>query len=129
MPNTSILVKAIRAGLAIPEEHILLSFSARDVLDLGEHVVNAAVPHPIRAKQLRHGLAHLVGNLEAFRSADLDEAVSTVGGGTVVLKLVDMAQTAEELASTLSIMRDMLSDSWSASEEMERIRERVPFTS
>jgi hypothetical protein len=39
-----------------------------------------------------------------------------------VLKLVDLSQTPEELASALSILRDLIKDSWRASEEMERIR-------
>jgi hypothetical protein len=49
--------------------------------------------------------------------------VEAVGGGAVVLKLVDLSQTSEELASALSILRDLIKDSWRASEEMERIRE------
>ncbi len=41
--------------------------------------------------------------------------------------MVDMAETPEELFNTLSILRDLLKDSWQASEEMERIREiRIP---
>jgi hypothetical protein len=40
-----------------------------------------------------------------------------------VLKLVDLSQTPEELASALSILRDLIKDSWRASEELERIRE------
>ena len=40
-----------------------------------------------------------------------------------MLKLVDLSQTPEELASALSILRDLIKDSWRASEEMERIRE------
>ena len=57
----------------------------------------------------------------------LDETVSSVGGGTVILKMIDMASTSEELAKTLAIFRDMLRDSWEASEEMERIRESALF--
>ena len=41
----------------------------------------------------------------------------------MVLKLVDLSQTSEELASALSILRDLIKDSWRASEEMERIRQ------
>jgi hypothetical protein len=53
----------------------------------------------------------------------LDESTSCVGGGTVVLKMIDLSLTSEELAATLGILRDLIKDSWSASEEMERIRE------
>ena len=125
MPNTSAIaiVKAIRTGPAIPEEHILLSLSASDMLPSEETIVNAAVPHPWRARQLRHGLARLHGDVHAFSPCHLDDSVEAVGGGAVMLKLIDMSQTSEELASTLAILRDMIKDSWRASEEMERIRE------
>lgn len=53
----------------------------------------------------------------------LDESVSAVGGGVVLLKMIDLSQTKEELATTLGILRDTIKDSWKASEEMERIRE------
>lgn len=53
----------------------------------------------------------------------LDESVSAVGGGVVLLKMIDLSQTKEELATTLAILRDTIKDSWKASEEMERIRE------
>lgn len=121
-PNSSILVKAIRTGPAIPEENILLSLSASDLQSNEEAVVNAAVPHPWRARQLRHGLARLHGDVHAFSPRHLDDSVSAVGGGAVILKLVDLSQTPEELVNSLTILRDMIKDSWRASEEMERIR-------
>ena len=40
-----------------------------------------------------------------------------------MLKLIDMAETSSELATTLKMLGDMIQHSWSASEEMERIRE------
>jgi hypothetical protein len=123
MPNTSAIVKAIKTGPAVAEEHILLSLSASDLQDSEETVVNAAVPHPWRARQLRHGLARLHGDVHAFSVCPMDDSISAIGGGAVILKLVDLSQTSEELASSLSILRDMIKDSWRASEEMERIRE------
>lgn len=122
MPNTSILVKAIRTGPALPEENILLSLSASDLQQSEETVTNAAVPHPWRARQLRHGMARLHGDVHAFSPHPLDDGVSAIGGGAVILKLVDLSQTPEELLSALTILRDMIKDSWRASEEMERIR-------
>jgi hypothetical protein len=56
-----------------------------------------------------------------FSTYDLDVSVLSVGGGVVVLKLIDLAQNAEQLAITLTLLRDMIKYSWSASEEMERI--------
>jgi hypothetical protein len=122
MPNTSAIVKAIKTGPAIAEEHILLSLSGSDIQPSEETIINGAVPHPARARQLRHGLARLHGDVHAFSPCPLDDSVSAIGGGAVVLKLIDLSQTSEELASALSILRDMIKDSWRASEEMERIR-------
>ncbi|WVQ96281.1 hypothetical protein IAU59_003385 [Kwoniella sp. CBS 9459] len=119
--SNSILVRAIRSGPAIPEETISLSLSARDYDPSQGSCVNAAVPHPYRARQLRHGTAQLIGNVQPFTASSLDESTTAVGGGLVILKLVDLSRTKEELISTLGILRDMIKDSWSASEEMERI--------
>jgi hypothetical protein len=125
-PTKSLIVRAIRTGPALAEETILLSLSARNVYrdaDGMDNCTNAAIPHPSRAKQLRHGHAKLVGANESFVMTCLDDSVGTVGGGTVVLKMIDLARTSEELAATLGILKDMIRDSWSTSEEMERIRE------
>ena len=65
----------------------------------------------------------MVGNVYPHSSWNLDESVSTVGGGTVILKMIDLAQTPEELAATLVVLKELVKDSWKASEEMERIRE------
>jgi hypothetical protein len=85
-------------------------------------VLNAAVPHPFRAQQLRHGTGRLIGNVDVYSSDGLDESVESVGGGTVVLKMIDMSQSSEELLGSLSVLREMTKECWSASEEMERIR-------
>ncbi|WVQ84943.1 hypothetical protein IAT38_007106 [Cryptococcus sp. DSM 104549] len=119
--NNSILVRAIRSGHVLPEESTLLSLSARDYDPAHDVCVNAAVPHPFRARQLRHGTAKLVGNVRPFCAMSLDESVKAVGGGLVVLKMVAMSTSKEELAGTLGVLRDMIRDSWAASEEMERI--------
>ncbi|WWD18748.1 hypothetical protein CI109_103202 [Kwoniella shandongensis] len=119
--SSSILVRAIRAGHTIPEESIILSLAARDYDPTHDVCVNAGVPHPHRAKQLRHGTVRLFGHVRPFSATSLDESVSAVGGGLVVLKMVDLAKTREELTTTLGILRDMIKDSWEASEEMERI--------
>lgn len=67
-------------------------------------------------------MATLVGDIQPSCPAALDESVACVGGGIAVLKLIDLSSSSEELATTLGILRDMIKDSWSASEEMERIR-------
>ncbi|WWC96475.1 hypothetical protein V866_003343 [Kwoniella sp. B9012] len=119
--SNSILVRAIRSGPAIPEDIIILSLAARDYDPTLGACINAAIPHPLRAKQVRHGTARLVGNISPFSATSLDESTTAVGGGLVLLKLVDLSRTKEELITTLGMFRDMIKDSWSASEEMERI--------
>ena len=104
----------------------MVSLTAKDVVvveDGPDICMNAGVPHPHRAKQVRYGTAQLVGNVEVYSATALDESVSCVGGGTVILKMIDLSSSTEELATTLGLMRDMIKDSWSASEEMERIRQ------
>ena len=119
------LVRAIRQSPALLEENLILALSAKDAMDSShpDTCVNAASPHPFRARQLRHGTVRLVGNVEPHGGTALDESISCVGGGTVILKMIDLSSTSEELATTLGILRDMVKESWSASEEMERIRE------
>lgn len=124
-PVNSILVRAIRQGPVFPEENILLSLSANDMVspdDKPDICVNGAIPHPFRAKQVRNGTVKLVGDIEPYSIKAMDESVSSVGGGTVVLKMIDLSSSSEELAKTLGLLRDMIKDSWTASEEMERIR-------
>lgn len=125
-PSSSILVRAIRSGYVLPEESIILSLSAKDY-DLSQDAcVNGAIAHPCRAKQLRYGTVKLLGNVQPFKSINLDESVQAVGGGPVMLKMIAISQTKEELLATLSILRDAIKDSWSTSEEMERIRKFDP---
>ncbi|ADV25860.1 hypothetical protein I305_04819 [Cryptococcus gattii E566] len=120
-PSSSILVRAIRSGYVLPEDSIILSLSAKDY-DLSQDAcVNGAIAHPCRAKQLRYGTVKLLGNVQPFKSISLDESVQAVGGGLVMLKMIAISQTKEELLATLSILRDAIKDSWSTSEEMERI--------
>lgn len=64
----------------------------------------------------------MMGQIDAFSGENLDETISAVGGGTFLLKLVDLAHSPEELASTLAMLRDHIKENWTASEEMERIR-------
>jgi hypothetical protein len=51
-----------------------------------------------------------------------DTALSVVGGPAVALKLIQLSRTSAELALTLSILFDSIKESWSASEDMEKMR-------
>jgi hypothetical protein len=127
LPANSQLVRAISAGPAMPEDNIMVSLSAGDVLPSSpgeeDFVLNGAVPHMSRARDFKYARARLVGSVFPYASADLDVTASSAGGGVLALKLVDLAGTAEELRITLNVLWDMLRYSWAASEEMERIRE------
>lgn len=122
------LVKAIRTGCAIAEENVLLSLSAKDAYATDaysalDRCTNGAIPNKSRARQLRQGWVWLEGRVEVFSAANIDETTAAVGGGTVLLKMVDMARNTEELVACLSMLRDVIKDNWAGSEEMERIRE------
>jgi len=119
-PAHSILVRAIRQGPAFAEDSILLSLSAKDVD--GDTCLNSAISQPYRAKQVRNGSLKIVGDVDTHTAMSLDESVACVGGGTVILKMIDLSSTTEELVVGLGLLRDMIRDCWSASEEMERIR-------
>ncbi|WOO83333.1 Beige 1 [Vanrija pseudolonga] len=126
LPSNSALVRAIRSGPSIAEENIMLSLCSKDALTgedgaPGSFVLNGAVTHAFFARDVRYGRAKMVDHVFPFATTSMDEAVSTVGGGVVVLKLIDLAEDSEQLATTLTILQDMVRDSWSASEEMERI--------
>ncbi|BEI85638.1 hypothetical protein CcaverHIS002_0510390 [Cutaneotrichosporon cavernicola] len=126
LPANSQLVRAISSGPAIPEDNIMLSLSAADVLpsQSGEEegVLNGAVPHISRARDFTYARAHLVGSIFPYAMSDMDVVAGSAGGGVLVLKLVDLASTPDELRTTLGVLWDMLRYSWAASEEMERIR-------
>jgi hypothetical protein len=53
----------------------------------------------------------------------LDEAMAVVGGPAVALRLIELARTESELTSTMAILAHLVKESWSACEELERIRE------
>lgn len=126
LPANSQLVRAISTGPAIAEDNIMFSLCASDVLESlpgeDDFVLNGAVPHASRARDFKYGRAKLVGNIFPYAANDLDVTISSVGGGIVALKLVDLAKDSAELNITLGVLWDMLKYSWAASEEMERIR-------
>lgn len=126
LPANSGLVRAITLGPAFPEDNIIFSLTAKDRLDSSQgkdYVQNSAIPHASRARDFKFGRAVLVGNAETYTASDLDATISPAGGSVVVLKLVDLSHTTEELSTTLTILAEMLKYGWKASEEMERIRE------
>lgn len=49
--------------------------------------------------------------------------MSIVGGPAVALRIVELTRTESELTSALAILTHLVKESWSACEELERIRE------
>lgn len=122
LPSNSAIVRAVKTGPAIPEDSIVFSLNAKDKLDSDyDHVLNAAIPHASRAKDFKFGRGRLHGAVFPFYTTDLDVGITTVGGAVVALKMIDMARTSDELATTIQILHDMTRDCWETSEEMERI--------
>lgn len=119
LPSNSYLVKAIKDGKVIPEDSILFSFTAANV----SHglALNGAYPVAHKSLDLPQTCAHLAGQILAFQPICLDQAIMAASGPLLGLKLVEMSSTASELASAVSILWETLKESWSASEEMERM--------
>ena len=128
LPANSYLIKAIKQGHIFPEEEILLSYAAnnarhsRDVT-MGTKVQNAASPSANHTPEALKSQANATGDISMHNPLCLDEAMFVVGGPAVALKIVELASTAEELLSAISLLIESVRESWKASEEIERMRE------
>ncbi len=117
------------------EDAILFSYTACNVRQPGVNwtrgspaelleafCLNSSITQPNKALESPSGRATLTGDVFASSITCTDTAIAVVGGPAVALKLVQMSQSSSELALTLAILFDSIKESWSASEDMERIR-------
>jgi hypothetical protein len=136
LPTNSYLVKAIKEGRVFQEDVILFSYTAcnvrlpattwtpaRPTEQLEAFCLNSGFIQPNRALDLPGGRAILSGDVFPSSITCTDTAIAVVGGPAVALKLVQLSQSSSELALTLAILFDSIKESWSASEDMERMRE------
>ncbi|CAG8433004.1 6306_t:CDS:10 [Ambispora gerdemannii] len=142
------MVNAIRGNNSqtLPEEKIIFSFSASNVLVSGQNVsilgsglsegtiqaleigsankkviLNAAVPKVERALRVAHGLAYLKGDPIIAIPYGMDDSIWKIGGSAVVLRLIEKAETTKDLYKAVCTLIELIRFSWRNSEDMERI--------
>lgn len=137
LPQNSYLIKGIKEGRILAESSILFAFSARNIIHSGHRLrtidqkltaprfwlLNSAHPAPARIIDQSCLYGRLTGDIFTTRPVCADQAMLTVGGPTVALKLVEMSRSAEELQCAISILCDSVKESWQASDDMEKSRQ------
>ncbi|KAK4701644.1 hypothetical protein P7C70_g4583, partial [Phenoliferia sp. Uapishka_3] len=148
--NNSPLVYAIRdkGSAVIPEHRIIFAFTALNVLVAGSGrglsssglsahgqqalglatrargkcIVNSAIPQIEEALVQPHGLGHLEGEPCIANPKGLDVAIWKIGGVPVALRLVELANTPEQLTQAIQLFVELISHSWRNSEDTERVQ-------
>ncbi|KAI9243796.1 hypothetical protein BY458DRAFT_448092 [Sporodiniella umbellata] len=142
------LLNSILGGSAfqyIPESKFVFAFFANNVLADGNHngmsltgistatrqmivseinnsrmVLNSAVPKLDTAVYRPKSMGYLVGEPVTAYPFGLDESIWKIGGCSVVLKLIESAQTASTLSKTTALLLETIRFSWRNSADMER---------
>ncbi|KAK4047538.1 beige protein-like 1 [Microbotryomycetes sp. JL201] len=152
LPSNSPLVYAVRdkGSAVIPEHRIYfalspinlvsassketgllgsgLSYAARQALSFaiaskGQMIINAALPSKYLEDLLPapEGVADLSEACVGVPKS-LDEAIWTVGGVSVVLRLIEVARTESQLDLAVKLFVEVIGQSWRNSEDAERIQ-------
>ncbi len=134
LPNNSFLIRGIKDGKLVAEETIIFSYSACNTHQqsqskkphqrsgMSNRVHNAAFPSPIKPQEPLSASASLGGDVFPVQPSCLDNAMSIVGGPVVALRMIELSSTSKELLQSVLILWEGLRESWSASEDMERMR-------
>ncbi|CAG8446303.1 7064_t:CDS:10 [Dentiscutata erythropus] len=141
------IVNAIRGNNSqtLPEDKIIFAFNASNVLVCGQNasilgaglsegtsqallgnintkvILNAAVPKVEHALRVPHGLAYMHGDPVTAVPYGMDDSIWKIGGSAVVLRLVERAETTEDLYKTVCTLIELIRFNWRNSEDMERI--------
>ncbi|KAG9019622.1 hypothetical protein FRB90_012468 [Tulasnella sp. 427] len=116
------LNKALSEGIELKESHIAYSISPHGIIEDGhgqQLLVNSSRERKIKEVKL----GEMIGSARTIKIAPLHSAVWNFGGAAVLLRLVQLASSEQELASAVSILADAVNASWQLSDEMERSRE------
>ncbi|WFD19153.1 beige protein-like 1 [Malassezia caprae] len=107
-----------------PLEHVYLHLQADHTLRCGTQVLVPNQTLPILLKDMRpselHGTVEGLPTLRLPRR--LDEAVWSLGGCAVLLRLVELANSTASLEACVSLFLRLVSFSWRLAEDAERIR-------
>ncbi|KAF9449865.1 beach-domain-containing protein [Macrolepiota fuliginosa MF-IS2] len=112
--DASPIIKAVRHGMDLDETQIIFSISAASVARAG--ITEELPAFGVVTRSVVDGDVYVV------KAACFDNALWTIGGAAVVLRLVQLAQSPHELSRALSILTDGLRNNWQNSEDMERLR-------
>lgn len=114
----------VAAADVFPLDHFYLHFQADHTLRCGAQVLipNQAMPHLL--KDIRPSESHgIVVGLPTLRLPHrLDEAIWSLGGCVVLLRLVELANSSASLEACVCLFLRLLSFSWRLAEDAEHIR-------
>ncbi|KXN83156.1 hypothetical protein AN958_01769 [Leucoagaricus sp. SymC.cos] len=112
--DDSPILKAIRHGMGFNKSQLIFAIGATSISTAG--IVEELPIDGIVANAVTEG------NIYVTKAACFDSALWTIGGASVSLRLVQLAQSPHEISRTLCILVDSLRNSWQNSEDMERLR-------
>ncbi|KAH7092832.1 beach-domain-containing protein [Auriculariales sp. MPI-PUGE-AT-0066] len=115
----SALTKAVANGVGFKEDMIVFAISPagwRDTEGPNKTVENGVVKATYGVPR-----AEVRGDVVSAKPQCLDVSLWQVGGPAVTLRLVELAESPQDLCNTLSILCDGLRTSWQNSEDMERM--------
>ncbi|KAG5653218.1 hypothetical protein H0H81_001695 [Sphagnurus paluster] len=110
----SAIMKAVKDGLGISESVISFAVSPLNVSQSG---LTAVVPVNGFGREFKSE-----GDVFTVKAECLDTALWKIGGASVALRLVQVANTQHEISRALGVLTDGLRNSWQNSEDMERLR-------
>ncbi|EKM77777.1 hypothetical protein AGABI1DRAFT_121854 [Agaricus bisporus var. burnettii JB137-S8] len=108
------ILKIVRNGIGFNKSQMVFSINAASVPLAG--FIEEAPSSGLLMRFMVKGDVYLA------KAACFDNALWTIGGAAVVLRLVQLAMSPHELSRALSILVDGLRNSWQNSEDMERLR-------
>jgi hypothetical protein len=127
--------------LDIPEEKFLFSISAaNEFYNLSKHTQKELLNSPLRGTIMEWGmkvvvngsqtkpasdlnrspLAFIVGNVMSVRRKKFIDGLWTLGGCSILLRMIDESTSEKEMEQTMSILVCSISDNWRSLAEMER---------
>ncbi|KAG8952301.1 hypothetical protein FRC04_004729 [Tulasnella sp. 424] len=114
------LTKALNEGIDLKESHIAYSINPFAISeDEKGRCLLVTASRGGNGKEVEHG--EVIGSTRVIKLTSLHAAAWDFGGAAVLLRLVELASTEQELVDALSVLADGLNASWQSSDDMERM--------
>ncbi|KAG8984948.1 hypothetical protein FRB94_005904 [Tulasnella sp. JGI-2019a] len=113
------IMKALNSGF-VKEENMAFGLSAVGVCEDPERPGVKMLVNTTSNKR-REERASLVGNANVLALGSLEAAMWRLGGATIPLELVALADNERDLAHAIAVLDSSIGTSWQNSEDMERI--------